>query len=165
MFCTAITPNGGLSGGRDAVNVPVQAGGIPVSPGDVIVADENGVVTVPRHLAASTLERIRVLLAAEQQAFAQADRGTDVRPEVSEGGTVEVNEFQQLSAEINDLLCILNLLTWDARTQKPPGGSHTREKIRTRVSPAWSCPARHAGTCCARPDRQPCILAFKAAGA
>lgn len=88
VFSTAITPNAGLPGGRGAVNVPIQAGGIPVSPGDVVVADENGVVIVPRHLASSTLERVHTLLAAEQQAFAQADRGAAVPPEDTKGGTI-----------------------------------------------------------------------------
>ncbi|MFC4454021.1 carboxypeptidase M32 [Deinococcus sonorensis] len=37
-----------------------------------------------------------------------------------------MSEFARLSAEINDLLCILNVLNWDARTQMPPGGSVTR---------------------------------------
>ena len=35
-------------------------------------------------------------------------------------------EFQRRSAEINDLLCALNALTWDARTQMPVGGSRAR---------------------------------------
>ncbi|MFD1732635.1 hypothetical protein ACFSC4_18680 [Deinococcus malanensis] len=59
-----------------------------MSPGDVVVADENGVVIVPGHLAASTLERVRVLLAAEQQAFAQADRGAAAPPDGTEGEMV-----------------------------------------------------------------------------
>ncbi|GHF38361.1 carboxypeptidase Taq [Deinococcus metalli] len=36
------------------------------------------------------------------------------------------SDFARRSAEINDLLCVLNVLTWDARTQMPPGGSATR---------------------------------------
>jgi carboxypeptidase Taq len=35
-------------------------------------------------------------------------------------------DFCAYVAEINDLLCILNTLTWDARTQMPPGGAVTR---------------------------------------
>jgi len=85
VFSTAITPNAGLPGGRGAVNVPIQAGGIPVSPGDLVVADENGVVIVPRDLAPGTIERVRVLLAEEQQAFIQADRGVGMPPETAEG--------------------------------------------------------------------------------
>lgn len=37
-----------------------------------------------------------------------------------------MNDFGRRSAEINDLLCILNVLNWDARTQMPAGGSSAR---------------------------------------
>lgn len=45
-----------------------------------------------------------------------------------------MNEFQTLSAELNDLLCVLNLLTWDARTQMPPGGGAARAQQLATVS-------------------------------
>lgn len=35
-------------------------------------------------------------------------------------------DFQHHIAEINDLCCVINLLTWDGRTQMPPGGAMTR---------------------------------------
>jgi carboxypeptidase Taq len=35
-------------------------------------------------------------------------------------------DFQTHIAEINDLCCVINLLTWDSRTQMPPGGAVTR---------------------------------------
>ena len=35
-------------------------------------------------------------------------------------------DFQNHIAEINDLCCVINLLTWDGRTQMPPGGATTR---------------------------------------
>ncbi|ULH17516.1 carboxypeptidase M32 (plasmid) [Deinococcus sp. KNUC1210] len=38
----------------------------------------------------------------------------------------QTHAFDQLSAELNDLLCVLNVLTWDARTQMPAGGSASR---------------------------------------
>ena len=34
------------------INVPIACAGVPVFPGDVVVGDEEGVVVVPRHLAA-----------------------------------------------------------------------------------------------------------------
>jgi regulator of RNase E activity RraA len=34
------------------INVPIGCGGVPVFPGDVVVGDEEGVVVIPRHLAA-----------------------------------------------------------------------------------------------------------------
>ncbi len=36
------------------------------------------------------------------------------------------SEFEAHIAQINDLCCVINLLTWDARTQMPAGGSQTR---------------------------------------
>ncbi|MFC0618034.1 carboxypeptidase M32 [Deinococcus budaensis] len=45
-----------------------------------------------------------------------------------------MNDFQHRSAEINDLLCILNLLAWDARTQMPAGGSPTRAQQTATLS-------------------------------
>jgi len=36
------------------------------------------------------------------------------------------DEFTAHIAKINDLCCVLNLLTWDARTQMPIGGTETR---------------------------------------
>jgi regulator of RNase E activity RraA len=34
------------------INVPIACAGVPVFPGDVLVGDEEGVVVIPRHLAA-----------------------------------------------------------------------------------------------------------------
>jgi regulator of RNase E activity RraA len=34
------------------INVPIACAGVPVFPGDIIVGDEEGVIVVPRHLAA-----------------------------------------------------------------------------------------------------------------
>ncbi|AFZ69666.1 carboxypeptidase M32 [Deinococcus peraridilitoris] len=45
-----------------------------------------------------------------------------------------MSEFQDRAAEINDLLCVLNVLTWDARTQMPSGGSATRAQQLATVS-------------------------------
>ncbi|AZI44891.1 carboxypeptidase M32 (plasmid) [Deinococcus psychrotolerans] len=45
-----------------------------------------------------------------------------------------MNEFQRRSAEINDLLCVLNVLNWDARTQMPAGGSSARAQQQATIS-------------------------------
>ncbi|WP_019586663.1 carboxypeptidase M32 [Deinococcus apachensis] len=37
-----------------------------------------------------------------------------------------MNELNTQLAQINDLLCVINVLNWDARTQMPPGGTETR---------------------------------------
>lgn len=44
------------------------------------------------------------------------------------------DEFARRMARINDLCCVLNLLTWDAGTQMPPGGAETRGQQAATIS-------------------------------
>lgn len=46
-YCKGVTPAGPHKGWADSVNVPIQCGGIPVNPGDLIVGDDDGVAVVP----------------------------------------------------------------------------------------------------------------------
>jgi len=46
------------------INVPIGCAGVPVFPGDILVGDEEGVVVIPRHLAAEIAAP-----AADQEAF------------------------------------------------------------------------------------------------
>lgn len=65
LYSRGIVPNVAAIAGYGQVNVSVQCGGQPVAPGDLIVADENGVVVVPLHAAAELLQRTRALLETE----------------------------------------------------------------------------------------------------
>lgn len=38
------------------INVPIACAGVPVFPGDIVVGDEEGVVVIPRHLAADVAQ-------------------------------------------------------------------------------------------------------------
>lgn len=47
VFCKGVTPAGPHKGWADSINVPIQCGGIPVHPGDLVVGDDDGVAVVP----------------------------------------------------------------------------------------------------------------------
>ncbi len=68
VFARGVTPIGPLHRGPGEVNYPVSVGGIVVNPGDVIVADESGIVVVPRESLADIVATLQSK-AAGQEAY------------------------------------------------------------------------------------------------
>ncbi|MDQ1465760.1 MAG: hypothetical protein QOH10_175 [Actinomycetota bacterium] len=75
VFARGVTPIGPLHRGPGEINYPVSVGGIVVNAGDLIVADLNGVVVIPRVDAPELLDRLVARAPAESAYVAAVERG------------------------------------------------------------------------------------------
>lgn len=76
-----VSCQGTVKASPGSVNVPVVLGGLVVNPGDVVCADDDGVVVVARHEAARALELSRQRMAKEDDTrprLAAGDLGIDI---------------------------------------------------------------------------------------
>ncbi|MBV9207431.1 MAG: 4-carboxy-4-hydroxy-2-oxoadipate aldolase/oxaloacetate decarboxylase [Actinobacteria bacterium] len=81
VWCAAISAQGTVKETPGAVNMPVCLGGQIVRPGDAIIADDDGVVCVPRAGAGQALAAARARVAKEEQtrkALADGQLGLDL---------------------------------------------------------------------------------------
>jgi len=65
VICKGFVPNVGAVSGYGEVNVPIQCAGVVVAPGDIIVADGNGVVVIPKRDSVAILQKAEHLLRTE----------------------------------------------------------------------------------------------------
>ena len=65
LFARGVSPIPGAKDGPGEINGTITCGGVTVNPGDVIVADEEGIVVVPRTQAAEVLKKGEAKAAAD----------------------------------------------------------------------------------------------------
>ena len=75
-WARGISLRGPYKDGPGSINVPVTIGGMPVNPGDIIVGDGDGIIAVPRAVAAEVARLAQAKVAHEQETIAAILAGT-----------------------------------------------------------------------------------------
>jgi regulator of RNase E activity RraA len=89
VFSRGIAPSTTINHYRFAgANVPVTCAGVRVNPNDIIVADEDGVVVVPRAKAAEVLKKAQQLDDTEHQMIPFIEKFRSIKQAVEKFGRI-----------------------------------------------------------------------------
>jgi 4-hydroxy-4-methyl-2-oxoglutarate aldolase len=80
VFSAGTNPNGPTKNVPGRINWPISCGGVTVSPGDLVIADADGVVIVERDRVGSLLDEAEKKTAAEAARFDSIRRTEALRP-------------------------------------------------------------------------------------
>jgi 4-hydroxy-4-methyl-2-oxoglutarate aldolase len=78
LWARGTTPMAGRSDIAPRIGGPILFGGVRVSPGDLVVADDDGIVIAPRAQLEATLERAAEIERVEAAVLAAVQGGTDL---------------------------------------------------------------------------------------
>lgn len=71
VFACATTPNGPYKNGPGEINVPINIGGRVICPGDIIVGDESGLISIKPKDVNEILAKAQVIIDKEAQMLAE----------------------------------------------------------------------------------------------
>jgi regulator of RNase E activity RraA len=84
VYARGLCPNGCNKDGAGEVGAIISCGGVAVRPGDIIVADRDGVAVVPLDDAAEVARLVAAQIEREEKRLAEIARGVITRPEIDE---------------------------------------------------------------------------------
>ena len=76
VYGTGTTPGGPYKEGPGEINVPISCGGISINPGDIILADYDGVIVIPRNDSEVILEKAKKLKEKDAAKVIESGKGT-----------------------------------------------------------------------------------------
>jgi RraA family protein len=85
VFAAGANPNGPIKASGGRINWPISVAGTVVNPGDLVVGDADGVVVLPRELAAGIVAGAQAKVDAEDKRMKAIGRGELAQDWVEEG--------------------------------------------------------------------------------
>lgn len=84
VYARGLCPNGCHKDGTGEVGAIIACGGVAVRPGDVLIADRDGIAVVPLDDASEVAKLAAEQIAREEKRLAEIEKGVLVRPEIDE---------------------------------------------------------------------------------
>lgn len=84
VFAAGLSPNGPFKEGPGEINYPISCGGQVVRPGDIIVADDDGVVVLKQEMAKTVIEEVDKIIQREDKRLKEIEAGEVIRPGIDE---------------------------------------------------------------------------------
>jgi 4-hydroxy-4-methyl-2-oxoglutarate aldolase len=84
VYARGLCPNGCNKDGAGEVGAIIACGGVAVRPGDIIVADSDGVAVVPLDDAAEVARLVIAQIDREEKRLGEIEKGVITRPEIDE---------------------------------------------------------------------------------
>jgi 4-hydroxy-4-methyl-2-oxoglutarate aldolase len=78
VWSTRVGPSSPAKSGAGQVNAPIMCAGVRIEPGDLVVADGDGVIAIPRGDAAAVVARAEQRMAREKAHHAEIDAGGEL---------------------------------------------------------------------------------------
>ncbi|MEM9524184.1 MAG: RraA family protein [Pseudomonadota bacterium] len=75
VFCRGFHPEATAKTDPGETDIPIVVGGTLINPGDIIVGDDDGVVAIPRDIAADVLHKVTAVAAREEAIRARIHAG------------------------------------------------------------------------------------------
>jgi 4-hydroxy-4-methyl-2-oxoglutarate aldolase len=75
VYCAGVSPNSPARNGPGSVGLPIIVGGVAVASGDIVIGDRDGVVVIPRLMAAQVVAKLAEVRAAEEALEAKVKAG------------------------------------------------------------------------------------------
>lgn len=78
VYCAGLSPNSPARNGPGTVGLPVVLGGVHISSGDIIVADDDGVVVIPQRDLDTVIDKLVGVRTAEADLEAKVKAGLQI---------------------------------------------------------------------------------------
>jgi 4-hydroxy-4-methyl-2-oxoglutarate aldolase len=98
VWTTKIGPSSPRKAGHGSVNAPITCAGVRVEPGDLVVADGDGVIAIPRAEAAAIVARARERTSLEARERARIDAGEHPWQLHGAAASYETMEVEEIDA-------------------------------------------------------------------